>query len=261
MTSRLNQDVLENQFSIYRQKGGYSKNPTVRTFQAAFKSNLIMNLMRPVKTSNCEPEHSTTLLNLSDFTQIDIDDPNSSENELQDDDSEITSSVSSESSADYKFTLEESSIMYFAGYLIKKCLDKFNCSECKKELINEERNFESDNNLLLFYKDYNVNEDYCLKYPSKVQHEFTHIAMKRFSTFISKRILNKRLNVLAMRNIERKILSQIVNWYDCCETHKKFMLNLLIRTLIYKYCKSYSLDNASLTTGTARQKLRILKNS
>lgn len=133
LTSRLNQDVLEYQFSIYQQRGGYSKNPTVRTFQAAFKSNLIMNLMRPVKTSNCEPEYSTTLSNISDFNQMDIDDLNSSGSELQDDDSEITSSVLSESSADYKFTLEESSIMYFAGYLIKKFLDKFNCSECKKK--------------------------------------------------------------------------------------------------------------------------------
>jgi hypothetical protein len=32
LTSRLNQDILENTFSIYRQRGGFNRNPTARTF-------------------------------------------------------------------------------------------------------------------------------------------------------------------------------------------------------------------------------------
>jgi len=40
MTARLNQDFLENTFSVYRQKGGYNRNPTSRTFRTIFRINL-----------------------------------------------------------------------------------------------------------------------------------------------------------------------------------------------------------------------------
>lgn len=33
MTNKLTQDPLENMFSIMRQKNGYNKNPTARTFR------------------------------------------------------------------------------------------------------------------------------------------------------------------------------------------------------------------------------------
>jgi hypothetical protein len=56
LTGRLNQDPLENLFSVLRQKGGYNRNPTVRTFQAALKSNMITNLMKPSDKANCEPD-------------------------------------------------------------------------------------------------------------------------------------------------------------------------------------------------------------
>jgi len=33
LTNRLNQDALENEFSVIRLKGGYNKNPTARTIR------------------------------------------------------------------------------------------------------------------------------------------------------------------------------------------------------------------------------------
>lgn len=54
MTSRLNQDIIENLFSSCRQRGGYNKNPTVRTFRTTFGFNSKINLIKPSSSSNCE---------------------------------------------------------------------------------------------------------------------------------------------------------------------------------------------------------------
>lgn len=53
ITNRLNQDVLENLFSVFRQKGGYNKNPTARTLRTSFRSNCIFSLCTS-KGTNCE---------------------------------------------------------------------------------------------------------------------------------------------------------------------------------------------------------------
>ncbi|KAL4153780.1 hypothetical protein QTP88_001613 [Uroleucon formosanum] len=53
MTNRLNQDVLENLFSIFRQNGGYNKNPTARTIRTSIRSNCIFSLCTS-KATNCE---------------------------------------------------------------------------------------------------------------------------------------------------------------------------------------------------------------
>jgi hypothetical protein len=39
LTNRLNQDALENAFSIFRKKGGYNKNPTSCTIRTSFRSS------------------------------------------------------------------------------------------------------------------------------------------------------------------------------------------------------------------------------
>ena len=75
LTNRLNQDRLENQFSIYRQRGGYSRNPTVRMFEASYKSNSIMNMMKAPKTSSYDVEDQSNNLVTHDFVgEMNIED-------------------------------------------------------------------------------------------------------------------------------------------------------------------------------------------
>lgn len=58
ITNRLNQDVLENLFSIFRQKGGYNKNPTARTIRTSIRSNCIFSIFTSTGT-NCETPQET----------------------------------------------------------------------------------------------------------------------------------------------------------------------------------------------------------
>lgn len=60
LTNRLNQDALENLFSIYRQKGGYKRNPTARLLRCLFRINVINSLMKS-EASNCEADEDNNL--------------------------------------------------------------------------------------------------------------------------------------------------------------------------------------------------------
>lgn len=54
LTNRLNQDPLENMFSIMRQKNGYTKNPSARMFRSCFASICSFSLMKASDECNCE---------------------------------------------------------------------------------------------------------------------------------------------------------------------------------------------------------------
>jgi hypothetical protein len=74
LTGRLNQDLLENLFSVLRQKGGSYRNPTVRTFQEALKSNMITNLMKLSDKANFDPDEDTNIFDKDEIPDWLLDD-------------------------------------------------------------------------------------------------------------------------------------------------------------------------------------------
>ena len=65
MTGRLNQDYVENLFSIIRGKGGFHDNPDVEHFEAAIKYLVADKLLVQSDASNCNIDNDTMLLNIS----------------------------------------------------------------------------------------------------------------------------------------------------------------------------------------------------
>lgn len=254
LTSRLSQDVLENQFSIYRQRGGYSRNPTVRTFQAAYKSNCIMNLMKPPKTSNYEVP-SSSLLEIEDDSTI-VDSLSDSDSSNQD----LSSNPGSESPPVLHTSLEDCSIMYFSGYLFKKCFDKFKCKDCKITL-SEERELINEHDILLFFKSFNINNPCSLKVPSQLLWTVTKISMKLFSKRFNKILSNRKLHRHLLKATVVCIKRKKAEWFceSECQEHRDFILNLLLRTLIYKECKSLS-ANVKAKTQKKSEKKNIVMN-
>jgi hypothetical protein len=121
MTNRLNQDELGNLFSIFRQKGGYNKNPTSRTIRTSIRSSCIFSLYASTAT-NCEPSQDT-----NDFISIDVDKISNTETleTYSDDESSISSGLSDDNKLKRieeiqtdMITLEDCSVTYFAGYFI-----------------------------------------------------------------------------------------------------------------------------------------------
>lgn len=58
---RLNHDPLENLFSLYRQRGGYNRIPTVQTFNVTFKIQTVIALIKPPDNANCKPDKEVFL--------------------------------------------------------------------------------------------------------------------------------------------------------------------------------------------------------
>lgn len=53
LTSRLNQDALENLFAIFRLKAGYNKNPSARVLRTIFRSQLVNAIIKTSEKKNC----------------------------------------------------------------------------------------------------------------------------------------------------------------------------------------------------------------
>ena len=56
ITNRLNQDAVENLFSIIRAKWGSRDHPTPTQFRSAYRQGVFDNILMPPKRSNCIPD-------------------------------------------------------------------------------------------------------------------------------------------------------------------------------------------------------------
>lgn len=78
-------------------------------------------------------------------------------------------------------TLETCSITYFSRYLVKKCLEKYKCKICQKQLINENKNLEDTNLILILNKSFNfIEQAQGLKAPSNLIIKNTTICLNTF---------------------------------------------------------------------------------
>lgn len=138
ITYRLNQDVIENLFGIYRIKGGCNKNPTAKSLRSMFRSSLLNNLIK-FDQSNCESDHDIFVTQES--TQSTSPKPSTSSCVIQqsitdDDGDDDIGHIPTEPSSNVPVTLEEfthtsedtltletCSVVYFAGWLGKSCIE------------------------------------------------------------------------------------------------------------------------------------------
>ncbi|KAF0749006.1 Uncharacterized protein FWK35_00022236 [Aphis craccivora] len=161
MTARLNKDFLASTFSVYRQRGGYNRNPTSRTFRTTFRINSKINLIKPSSSSNYEADNdkniltdfSTSILETTNNLNSDSDSDNNTSS-LSLNCSYLTSTTDFKTNNLNKFTLEDCSNTYFAGYLGFKFINKINCGLCKYIFLKKDQYFESNSKLLIQFKSY-----------------------------------------------------------------------------------------------------------
>lgn len=164
LTKRLNQDFLENFFSVIRGRGGWNLNPSAKSFRLAFRVQTITGLLKPSKFSNCQEDTDNTILlsnNVAikneDIPNMDMDsiglDSNSNDGSQNID---IESTHSSKPEKPQKSTLEECATAYYAGYLLKRIRDKFKCLKCleSNSLSKNILNNPDPRQLFLLHKNY-----------------------------------------------------------------------------------------------------------
>lgn len=252
MTNRLNQDILENLFSIFRQNGGYNKNPTARTIRTSIRSNSIFSLCTS-KGTNCEAT-------MGDENPV-IFDPVRPQNNCNSNSSALSSYSDSECISNLSFssmssdedsinstnikndvTLEDCSVTYFAGYLGYKCIKKFNCDHCQNELF-VDKNLNDKKQLHLLNKNYTqIENESGLKAPSNslnnVVNKILNIFENNYKNYLHKKKIKFQLTERVKNN------NTIKKWLDesitSCIEHKMFIIEQLLICKIYNKTKLFS---------------------
>lgn len=249
LTNRLNQDVLENQFSIYCQRGRYCRNPTAKLLRTSFRSNAVNNLMKLPESSNCEPD-----FDISPDIIPEVDSPVRQES----DESSSTSTSTPTITSDRSETLEDCSLSYFAGYLAYKCYKEFNCETCD-ELFTQDVNIFEKNQLLIITKLYDTSVTAGLKAHSKMFRKIIDVAVRTFEKYYHLLSFKKQLSKTLFRKIEKKIIKVDSCYFnhETCKVHRDYIIKHLIVCKIHK-CASFT-PQIKLTE-KLNPKLRILSH-
>jgi hypothetical protein len=273
LTNRLNQDPLENMFSIIRQKNGYTKNPSARMFRSCFANICSFSLMKASDECNCELNEDE-FLSFGILNNVEVS--NTIENctegvctSVVETDQTSTSSFSSESEEEnvgnVKSTLEECSIVYFSGYLVKHCIDHFKCTICMSTMLTTEE-IDEPNQILIMHKTFaHIGLFYSngLKKPSIFIINICKTALQvfesLFETIKSKNGIVKKMMEIMIEKLEKKNikLEQLQ-----CKEHIIYIIKLLFTTRIYKECKWLKEKYVQKPCISTKQhpKLRILQN-
>jgi len=166
LTSRLNQDSLENLFSIIRGRGGHRDNPDAVHFQSAFKQVIIQNMFVPSPTANCRNDgEGDCVLSVDDFlvgSPLVITAQKSNavcvSNACQvpllaAEDAFVA--MENKQSATFD-TAVQNTLMYITGYVCRKVLEKHNCQHCKCTMLRSNTDLIGQSDLFCAHKAYNV---------------------------------------------------------------------------------------------------------
>ncbi|CAI6348061.1 unnamed protein product [Macrosiphum euphorbiae] len=157
-------------------------------------------------------------------------------------------------------SLETCSITYFAGYLAKKCIQKFNCEMCKLNLITK-TNKNDENQLLLHNKTYDyTDQGYGLKAPTNILLDISTICLNVFKNNFDEMKCNKKLLAQLISKAETKIEDKYsILQSNSCKEHFQYIIELLLRTKLYKECKWLNANSGKRSMQNA-DKLRVLQN-
>lgn len=277
LTGFINQDALENFFSVIRNRGGYNPMPSVRQFRISMQHNMFIRLQTGVESANCQDDEAETL-DVNEQSLL-VDETQSDEEFIENEMSEIDISQPSTSelvqqiklnNADLTIppvlsnceNLESGSTVYLAGYIAFKLLKKYNCKTCIENIVKPNEKISSKNEFYLLSKDYGAEEITHLKRPTDCFVQFVYKLLTLFNSLFSK----YKCRLFVVKNITNDLISQTeMDFKKFCKEHTKYGMNLLIMLKIYRSLKNVSEDMESkrLNSSEVRKdnkKLRILTN-
>lgn len=227
--------------------------------------NVKSSLMKPSSLSNCEPD--------DDFHLFSNNKHESATNDLMNEDSSASNysslSLSSLSSIDQEpleehqpqVTLENCSNSYFAGYLSKKCYDKFKCDICANITTNPDDNSFKQEEFLIF----------CRNYDSLTSNLFLKRPTSNFTAFVSnaQQIIKRTIEKMPQKKKIRKFLCNKIKddnrmfceFPEACTDHYTFIIEHLINCKLLRDFNWKSKNLKNKRAEKTKHKLNILRNN
>lgn len=263
LTSRLNQDPLENFFSSVRQRGGWNRNPSVRVLRGTMRILTIQQILEPPKSTSYNPD-SDILLDIGERWEEEINNRNTAQAEFEEssissDQTEIDEPERKHTSEDIGVvTLEECSKVYFAGYLAHNYHKKYKCKDCLKRMCDIESNLSSTREILILnrtFSNIDINESSGLLAPSSSLLYVVDNAIKVYKLLFNKVAHKLHVVETLVKKTERVVSSDSITCLKCNE-QSKYIVEHLFKVLIRKQCKWTS----SNMKKTAEAKLKVLQH-
>lgn len=271
LTNRLQQDPIENLFSVIRSKGGYNFTPTCREFRIALQHNIHIRLQSTTGNSNCEVDEDEDLILDQSLDSAIIDSSLSISNVTDSEvtvDEEVANVTHETTDIIQQPNLETFSIVYVTGYLINSVLKINPCDNCYNFFCKTDEKLDATE-CLIYLKDYGV-EDNMVKYLKRPSETILRISTELLNIFHSKfnelkcehglikTLFDSSLNILSIK------FQNFFKTDDPCHAHKLFFIRKFMFLNIFKSLKWES-DMAqkprkSKNTSSNR-KIRILESN
>lgn len=250
LTSRFNQDPIENLFAQIRGANGHNKNPSVFEFNHNIaKITAIKILSQFSKVSNCEEDLDESLKPLSDMAEIIQQEincvpigicevPATDEFEFV---MEDVSDISDNFLSLDVLSLTDVSMRYFVGYVAYKMVKKLNCLQCEQNFLKKNDIMEAPSEYLIYHKNYyNDESDFGrLNAPTDRFFDICKDQIIMFGKIFSEKAhiknLKEYITNICVHNSSIKF-PDIYSDQNPCSEHNKLALNFLILVLIRKHC-------------------------
>lgn len=165
----------------------------------------------------------------------------------------------------YVSALEECSIAYFAGYLVQKTIKNTNCLHCKALLEKPSGTLDNQNQILILFRQYeSQNPTFTgLSAPSDLAVKICSITLRLFADkFHNIKHTNGVLHQLLESAIEKINKALEIEFHvneTECGKHRKSLVELLLRTKIYKECKWHRMNKNFSKKSESQKKQHKLK--
>lgn len=248
-TRNLQQDCLENYFSLIRSKGGYCKNPTARCFRTNFRFLFFATLIHTPMSGNTEskedafgkyienirsimaPQSTQHNLNESSLSNASIND-----NQLESERAAEFYSVKLTRKLKYGTEQEAEVSSYIGAACVKASLKLTNCSNCNHILVpkHDVSRHSTDNYILIDFKQF---DDYCnhLSYLRSNECQLFQHINSLFINYTCNSLKTSGCNVLS-RIMEHYLGNVMVGrWLlEECYHHRLSILKYFIRAKLYR---------------------------
>jgi len=254
-TNRLNQDCLENLFSVIRGKGGHRDNPSAQELRAGLRASMVDAIIVQSSNSNCLQDTDKFLLTLTSLTERDDQTPRPAPALQMDEDTYSVWLLSQPPTPVPDFHVQEAQkniLFYIAGWVADKLKEKV-CSDCQDKLVGQLSGAPHEKFLTL--KQYASLEE-GLTVPST---QLFGMTIELESIFVA-----NIEHILHMDKVAGRLMTQFENKLEqvfTCSLDKPCTVDKKVRRLFFNMRLNFALKEftRSLANQSARRNRKVMK--